>query len=68
MDFIHAIEDSFGDKFKMNMMELQLGDVPSTYANVDDLVRDFNYKPNTSIKNGIEHFIAWYKEYYKVSI
>ena len=48
-------------------MELQPGDVPSTFANVDDLVRDFNYKPNTSIKTGIEKFISWYKEYYKIN-
>jgi len=68
MDFIQAIEDAFGGKLKMNMMELQPGDVPSTYANVDDLVRDFNYKPDTSIKIGIEKFISWYKEYYKISI
>ena len=68
MDFIQAIEDAFGGKFKMNMMELQPGDVPGTYANVDDLVRDFNYKPDTSIKIGIEKFISWYKEYYKISI
>ena len=68
MDFIHAIEDAFGSKFKMNLMELQPGDVPSTYANVDDLVRDFKYKPNTSIQTGIEQFIAWYKVYYNVSI
>ena len=67
MDFIQVIEDAFGGKFKMNMMELQPGDVPSTFANVDDLVRDFNYKPNTSIKTGIEKFISWYKEYYKVN-
>ena len=68
MDFIQAIEDAFGGKFKMNMMKLQPGDVPGTYANVDDLVRDFNYKPDTSIKIGIEKFISWYKEYYKISI
>jgi UDP-glucuronate 4-epimerase len=67
MDFIQAIEDAFGGKFKMNMMELQPGDVPGTYANVDDLVRDFKYKPNTSIQTGIEQFITWYKEYYNVS-
>jgi UDP-glucuronate 4-epimerase len=67
MDFIQAIEDAFGGKFKMNMMEHQPGDVPSTFANVDDLVRDFNYKPNTSIKTGIEKFISWYKEYYKIN-
>ena len=66
MDFIHAIEDAFGKKFKMNMMDIQPGDVPSTYANVDDLVNDFDYKPDTSIQSGIQKFISWYKEYYKV--
>ena len=66
MDFIHAIEDAFGKKFQMNMMDIQPGDVPSTYANVDDLVNDFDYKPDTSIQSGIQKFISWYKEYYKV--
>ena len=66
MDFIYAIEDAFGKKFKINMMDIQPGDVPSTYANVDDLVRDFDYKPDTSIQSGIQKFISWYKEYYKV--
>ena len=68
MDFIQAIEEAYGKKFQMKMMDLQPGDVPSTYADVDDLVRDFNYKPNTSIQSGIEQFITWYKEYYNVSI
>ena len=66
MAFIKAIEDAFGKKFQMNMMDLQPGDVPSTYADVDDLIRDFNYKPDTSIQSGIERFILWYKDYYKV--
>lgn len=66
MDFVYAIEDAFGKKFQMNMMDIQPGDVPSTYADVDDLVRDFNYKPATSIQTGIEHFISWYKDYYNV--
>ena len=66
MDFIYAIEDAFGKKFQMNMMDIQPGDVPSTYADVDDLVRDFNYKPATSVQTGIERFISWYKDYYNV--
>ena len=65
-NIIYAIEDAFGKKFKINMMDIQPGDVPSTYANVDDLVRDFDYKPDTSIQSGIQKFISWYKEYYKV--
>lgn len=67
MDFILALEEAFGKKFQMKMMDIQPGDVPSTYADVDDLVRDFNYKPNTSIQTGIERFISWYKKYYKIS-
>ena len=66
MDFIQTIEEAFGKKFQMKMMDLQPGDVPSTYADVDDLVYDFDYKPNTSIQTGIEQFISWYKAYYKV--
>ena len=47
-------------------MPLQPGDVPATYADVDDLVKDFSYKPDTSIDEGIERFVRWYREYYKV--
>ena len=65
MDFISAIETAFGKKFQMNLMDLQPGDVPSTYANLDELVEDFKYKPQTDIKKGIEAFINWHKEYYK---
>ena len=66
MDFIQAIEEAFGKKFHMKMMDLQPGDVPSTYADVDDLVHDFDYKPDTSIQTGIEQFISWYKAYFNV--
>ena len=66
MDFIQAIEEAFGKKFQMKMMDLQPGDVPSTYADVEDLIGDFNYKPDTSIQKGIKQFISWYKSYYKV--
>lgn len=47
-------------------MPLQAGDVPKTYANVDDLIRDVGFKPNTSIDEGIGKFVKWYKEYYEV--
>lgn len=65
MDFIKAIEEEVGRKFKINLMEIQPGDVPSTYADVSNLSFDLNYKPNTSIKKGIKEFIGWYKFYYK---
>ena len=45
-------------------MEIQQGDVPSTYADVDDLMNDVGFKPNTSIEDGIGEFIKWYRKYY----
>ena len=68
MDFIRAIEEAFGKKFQMNMMDIQPGDVRSTFADVDDLVNDFNYKPNTSIKDGVQKFVSWFATYNKIKI
>jgi len=68
MDFIKAIEEKVGKKAIINFMPLQPGDVPSTYANVDDLYRDIDFKPQTSIKEGIGNFVDWYVEYYKINI
>jgi len=61
--YIQVLEDCLGKKADKNFLPLQPGDVPATYADVDDLVRDFEYKPNTSIDTGIERFVRWYKEY-----
>ena len=47
-------------------MPIQPGDVPATYADVDDLTKDVGFKPATSIENGIQKFVDWYREYYKV--
>ncbi len=66
MDFIESIEKVLGKTAKKNMMPMQAGDVPATYANVDDLVRDLDYKPATSIEEGIAKFIAWYRDFFKV--
>ena len=66
MDFIEAIENALGNKIQKNMMPLQAGDVPATYANVDDLVRDLDYKPSTSVQKGIDNFVTWYREFFKV--
>ena len=66
MYFIKVLEDCLGKKAKKNMLPMQLGDVPVTYANIDDLYHDVGFKPNTSIELGIERFVAWYKDYYKV--
>jgi UDP-glucuronate 4-epimerase len=64
IDFITAIEKSLDKKFEINYMPLQPGDVPKTYANVDLLVKDLGYKPNTPIQKGIDNFVEWYLEYY----
>jgi UDP-glucuronate 4-epimerase len=63
--FISVLETALGQKAIRNYMDLQPGDVPATYANVDDLVRDVGFKPSTTIEDGIEKFIAWYKDYYR---
>ncbi len=66
MYFIKVLENCIGKEAKKNMLSMQLGDVPATYADVDDLYNDVGFKPNTSIEIGIERFVAWYKDYYKV--
>jgi len=65
MDFIEAIEKELGSVAKKNLLPMQPGDVPSTWADVTDLSEQLNYKPNTSVQTGIKNFIAWYKEFYK---
>ncbi len=62
--FIEVIEDHLGRKAIKEMLPLQPGDVEATYANVDDLMRDVGFKPQTSIEEGVGKFVAWYKEYY----
>jgi UDP-glucuronate 4-epimerase len=63
---ISVIEEKLGKKSEKNLMPLQDGDVPATYANVDDLINDVGFKPSTSIEEGVSHFIDWYKDYYKI--
>ncbi|MGW9686021.1 NAD-dependent epimerase [Flagellimonas sp. 2504JD1-5] len=64
MDFIQAIEECLGIKAKKDMLPMQPGDVIRTWADVNDLIADYDYRPNTPIKEGIAHFIDWYKSYY----
>ncbi len=66
MDFIKAIENAIGAKAQKNFMPLQAGDVPATWAKVDDLWENLNFKPETTVEQGIERFVSWYREYYKV--
>ncbi len=61
--FISAIEAATGCKANENPMPMQAGDVPSTFANVDDLMQDTGFKPATQIEDGMEEFISWYKGY-----
>ena len=65
MDFIATIEKYMGKEAKKEMYHMQMGDVQRTWADVSELMKDYNYKPSTSIEEGIKQFITWYKEYYK---
>lgn len=66
MDFIGALEESLGIEAKKNFLPLQAGDVPATYADVADLERDVGFRPATPIKEGVNNFVKWYREYYAV--
>jgi len=65
-DYIAALESALNTKTQMKMLPLQAGDVPDTYADVTDLVEQFEYKPSTSVTDGIAQFVAWYRSYYNV--
>ena len=65
MQFIETLEECLGKKAKKNLLPMQSGDVPATYADVDDLIRDVGFKPSTSLKEGIKKFVEWYKGYYR---
>ncbi len=66
MHFIEVLENCLGRKAEINMMPLQKGDVVTTFANVDDLIRDLGYKPDTPLETGIANFVEWYRRYYEV--
>ena len=66
MRFINALETALGKEAEKIYMDMQPGDVQRTYADVSDLERDINFKPSTSIEDGLGKFVEWYKEYYKV--
>ena len=65
MDFIKAIENALGIEAEKMMQPMQPGDVPATWANVDDLINDMGYKPGTDIQDGVNRFVEWYKRFYK---
>lgn len=65
LDFIKEIETNLNTTADKNMMPIQPGDVERTWADVDELIKDYDYRPNTSIKEGVKSFVEWYKDYYK---
>ena len=64
MDYIKALENSLKKKAKKNFLDLQPGDVVDTYAEINDFVKDFEYKPVKSVEKGIAEFVSWFKKYY----
>ncbi len=62
--FIQLLEENLGKKADKNFMPMQPGDVQATYANVDDLIKDFDYKPDTPLDVGVKSFVDWYMEYH----
>lgn len=66
MDYIAALEKALDRKADMEMLPLQPGDVPDTYADVTDLVQQFDYKPITSVEQGVAKFVAWYRDHFSV--
>ena len=66
MDYLDALQKILGKKAKINFLPLQPGDVPDTYASVDNLKKKFNYQPKTTVTQGVSNFVKWYKDYYKI--
>ena len=64
--YIEVLEQALGKKAIRNLLPLQLGDVPDTYADVSELVQDFDYRPQTSIEVGVQRSVDWYRQYYDV--
>jgi len=64
--FIETLEQALGKKAEKKLMPLQPGDVPATYADIDDLTRDVGFSPATPIEEGIPRFVQWYREYYRI--
>ncbi len=65
MDFVRGIETAIGQEAKIDYLPMQPGDVPATWADVDDLIADTGFKPQTPVDQGIKNFVAWYRDYYE---
>lgn len=68
MDYIAALEKALGKIAEKQLLPLQAGDVPNTYADVADLVEQFHYQPSTTVEDGIKRFMAWYVNDFKTSL
>jgi len=68
MDYVQEIEKNLGIKAKLNLMPMHVGDVKKSHADIDNLVKDFEYSPKWDIQNGVKNFIQWYIDYYNVKI
>ena len=68
LHFIEVLEKALGQKAQKEFLSIQPGDVPATYANVEALEKDVDFLPNTPIEEGIERFVAWYRDYYKIPV
>ncbi len=68
MDFIAAIEKKLGKTINKKLLPIQAGDVPATFADISDLVRDLDYQPQTPVQIGIDRFIDWYVDFFKIKI
>jgi UDP-glucuronate 4-epimerase len=66
MRYIEVIEECVGRKAEMNMLPLQPGDVPATWADTEDLAQDTGYRPSTPVEEGVRRFVDWYRDYYSV--
>jgi UDP-glucuronate 4-epimerase len=67
MRYIEVLEECLGRKAEKNLLPMQLGDVPDTWADVEDLVADVGYRPSTPVEEGVRRFVDWYLEYYRVN-
>jgi UDP-glucuronate 4-epimerase len=68
MHYIEVLEECLGRRAEKNLLPLQLGDVPDTWADVEDLARDVGYRPSTPVEQGVRNFVDWYLDYYKVAL
>ena len=66
MDFVTTIEEALGMEAEKNLMPMQPGDVAATYADVSDLIKNLDYKPETSLAYGVGEFVRWYREFYRI--